>query len=269
MPPRPTEPSARVAEILDESREPRPLELPSTLAGGRYAVSRQAVAGVALVVVAVVAMLVGRFVLAREDAAPQPVAVEQGDPAPAGGAAPAGGEADAAETDPAAATAPGQPTTAQVTVHVVGQVRRPGVVTLAPGSRVADAIDEAGGTSGRADLSGVNLARLLVDGEQVVVPKPGQTPTAAVGAPPTGAAPAGAAPGAAPPGGAAAPGATVNLNTADLATLETLPGVGPVLAQRILDWRTEHGRFTAVEELGEVSGIGDKIYAQLAPKVTV
>ena len=61
----------------------------------------------------------------------------------------------------------------------------------------------------------------------------------------------------------------MNLNTADLAALETLPGVGPVLAQRILDWRTEHGQFTAVEELGEVSGVGEKTFAQLAPKVTV
>ncbi|MCW4602820.1 helix-hairpin-helix domain-containing protein [Janibacter hoylei] len=91
--------------------------------------------------------------------------------------------------------------------------------------------------------------------------------TAAPGAPDASGAPAGA-PGA---GGGAAPGTggLVDLNTADLATLETLPGVGPVLAQRIVDWRTEHGRFTAVEELGEVSGIGDKIYAQLSPKVTV
>ena len=117
------------------------------------------------------------------------------------------------------------------------------------------------GAAAGADLG------LFVDGEQVVVPRPGETVTAAPGAPDASGAPAGA-PGA---GGGAAPGTggLVDLNTADLATLETLPGVGPVLAQRILDWRTEHGRFTAVEELGEVSGIGDKIYAQLSPKVTV
>ena len=156
-----------------------------------------------------------------------------------------------------------------MTVHVVGQVRRPGIVTLGAGARVADAIDEVGGATGRADLGSVNLARLLVDGEQVVVPKPGES-IAAAPAPGAAAPAAGAPAGGAPAGGAApAAGDTVNLNTADLATLETLPGVGPVLAQRILDWRTEHGRFTAVEELGEVSGIGDKIYAQLAPKVTV
>lgn len=269
---RTSEPSERVAEILDESRDPRPLELPSTLAGGRYGVSRQAIVGVALVVAVAVAMLAGRTVLARQDAAPQPVATsptgvgatsaefdDEPTTAPAGASATPG----AAPTTPGGAPTP----TAVVTVHVVGQVRRPGIVTLDAGARVADAIEEVGGATGRADLDGVNLARLLVDGEQVVVPRPGETVTAAPGAPGASGAPAGA-PAA---GGGAAPGTggLVDLNTADLATLETLPGVGPVLAQRILDWRTEHGRFTAVEELGEVSGIGDKIYAQLSPKVTV
>ncbi|MHA7127102.1 helix-hairpin-helix domain-containing protein [Janibacter indicus] len=272
---RTTEPSERVTEILDESRDPRPLELPSTLAGGRYGVSRQAVIGVALVVALAVAMLAGRFVLAREEAAPEPVGVEQvGQSEPGeggadpGGAEPGGAGAAASGAAPAGSTAPGT-STGKVTVHVVGQVRRPGIVTLDAGARVADAIDEVGGATGRADLGRVNLARLLVDGEQVVVPRPGES-IAAAPAPGAAAPAAGAPAGGAPAGGAApAAGDTVNLNTADLATLETLPGVGPVLAQRIIDWRTEHGRFTAVEELGEVSGIGDKIYAQLAPKVTV
>ncbi|WP_226283055.1 ComEA family DNA-binding protein [Janibacter indicus] len=272
---RTTEPSERVTEILDESRDPRPLELPSTLAGGRYGVSRQAVIGVALVVALAVAMLAGRFVLAREEAAPEPVGVEQvGQSEPGeggadpGGTEPGGAGAAASGAAPAGSTAPGT-STGKVTVHVVGQVRRPGIVTLDAGARVADAIDEVGGATGRADLGSVNLARLLVDGEQVVVPKPGES-IAAAPAPGAAAPAAGAPAGGAPAGGAApAAGGPVNLNTADLATLETLPGVGPVLAQRILDWRTEHGRFTAVEELGEVSGIGDKIYAQLAPKVTV
>lgn len=277
---RTTEPSERVTEILDESRDPRPLELPSTLAGGRYGVSRQAVIGVALVVALAVAMLAGRFVLAREEAAPEPVGVEQvGQSEPGeggadpGGAEPGGAGAAASGAAPAGSTAPGT-STGKVTVHVVGQVRRPGIVTLDAGARVADAIDEVGGATGRADLGSVNLARLLVDGEQVVVPKPGESiaaaPAPGAAAPAAGAPAAGAPAGGAPAGGAApAAGGPVNLNTADLATLETLPGVGPVLAQRILDWRTEHGRFTEVEELGEVSGIGDKIYAQLAPKVTV
>jgi competence protein ComEA len=143
----------------------------------------------------------------------------------------------------------------QVMVHVVGQVRRPGVVALPTGSRVADAVTAAGGALPRADLTVLNLARLLVDGEQIRVPRPGESVT------PT--------PGTSAGSGAAPQGAPVNLNTADLATLDTLPGVGPVLAQRILDWRAEHGRFSTVEELGEVSGIGEKLLAQLAPRVTV
>lgn len=250
---RTSEPSARVAEILDEDRDPRPIELPSTIATGRYVVSRQAVIGVALIVAVAVAMLGGRYVLAREDSAPEPVAVSAT-------AADAAGAADG-EAPPFASSPAATPATAasKVTVHVVGEVEKPGVVTLAPGSRVGEALDKAGGATSDAELSGVNLARPLVDGEQVVVPAPGDPPAAA---------PSGAVTG--PPGSTSASGAAVvNLNTADLPTLETLPGVGPVLAQRILDWRTEHGQFTAVEELGEVSGIGDKIYAQLSPKVTV
>lgn len=274
---RASEPSARVAEILEEDRPRRPLELPPTLATGRYVVGRQAVLGVALVVALAVAMLGGRYLLARGDAQPQAVAPQ---PAATSGTGDVGAEgetsgastggspfASGGATSGGAVSGVGSPSSAEVTVHVVGQVERPGVVTLPAGSRVGAALDEAGGTTSRADLTGVNLARPLVDGEQVVVPRPGETVTAAPGAPGASGAPAGA-PAA---GGGAAPGTggLVDLNTADLATLETLPGVGPVLAQRIVDWRTEHGRFTAVEELGEVSGIGDKIYAQLSPKVTV
>ncbi|WP_280513183.1 ComEA family DNA-binding protein [Janibacter anophelis] len=287
---RPSEPSTRVAEILDESRDPRPLELPSTLATGRYGVSRQAIIGLALVVTLAVVMLGGRYVLARQDAAPQPVAMgeEPGAPTPGstkGGSPLPGAAPEGAGAKGAGATGAGTPgaratAAARVTVHVVGEVESPGVVTLASGARVDDALEEAGGATDEAELSGVNLARPLVDGEQVVVPGPGETAAPAPGgAGPGGPAPAGVAPGGAAPGGAApgagtpgAPGtpdALVNLNTADLATLETLPGVGPVLAQRIIDWRTEHGGFTSVEELGEVSGVGDKTYATLAPEVTV
>lgn len=265
---RPTEPSERVAEILEEDREPRVLELPSTLALGRYTVSRQAVIGAVLVVAVAVAMLGGRYVLARGEATPEPVSVEQGEESPFGGETTGSGEEDSATPPSGGAATPGSGATpTKVTVHVAGQVRRPGVVTLPAGSRVSTALEEAGGETAKADLSGVNLARPLVDGEQVVVPEPGEVPVAAAPQAAGGAtAPADPAAPGAPAGEAGAP---VNLNTADLAALETLPGVGPVLAQRILDWRTEHGQFTAVEELGEVSGVGEKTFAQLAPKVTV
>jgi competence protein ComEA len=147
----------------------------------------------------------------------------------------------------------------QLVVHVVGQVKRPGVVLLRPGARVRDAVAKAGGALSGADLAAVNLARVVVDGEQVRVPRPGEVVSAPDAA-------SSGAPGAGAPGSA---GGLVNLNTASESALEELPGVGPVLAQRIIDWRTEHGRFTSVDELAEVSGIGEKMFAQLQGKVTV
>lgn len=145
-----------------------------------------------------------------------------------------------------------------VVVDVAGRVRRPGVVELPAGSRVVDALEAAGGVRGGVDLSGLNLARVLVDGEQVLV---GAQPAPA----------AGAAPGTTAPTvpGATAPAALVDLNTADQAALEALPDIGPVTAQAILAWRTEHGGFTAVQELLEVDGIGPATLETLAPLVTV
>jgi competence protein ComEA len=115
----------------------------------------------------------------------------------------------------------------------------------------------------------LNLARLVADGEQVFVPRPGETPPVLVGA--LGGAGSGSGAGGAGTGagGATVAGALVDLNTATLAALDTLPGVGPVLAQRIVDWRAQHGRFASVDELGEVSGIGDKLLEQIRPKVRV
>ena len=147
------------------------------------------------------------------------------------------------------------PSADEVVVDVAGKVRRPGIVSLPAGSRVVDAIDEAGGARRGVSLTGLNLARLLVDGEQVLV---------GVGAVP------GVAPEAAASGGVASPGTPmVNLNTADADQLDTLPGVGPVTAAAILQWRAEHGAFSAVEELLEVSGIGEATLADLAPFVTL
>ncbi len=140
-----------------------------------------------------------------------------------------------------------------VTVDVTGKVRRPGIVVLDTGARVVDALKAAGGERHGVDLSTLNLARVLVDGEQIVVG------AARVSAP---AAPTGSAPPGAPP-------TLVNLNTATQAELETLPEVGPVTALAIMAWRDEHGGFTSVDELLEVDGIGEVTLEKLAPYITV
>jgi competence protein ComEA len=142
----------------------------------------------------------------------------------------------------------------RVAVHVAGRVRRPGLVQLPAGSRVQDAIRAAGGSTSGADLDAVNLARRLSDGEQVLVPGPGDPP------PPS-------PPGAGPDSGAA-PSAPLDLNTATLEQLDTLPGVGEVTAGRIIAYRSAHP-FTAVDELLEVPGIGQRRFEQLKDLVTV
>jgi competence protein ComEA len=175
------------------------------------------------------------------------------------GSPPASGALAASTPSPSLAPA----AAAALVVDVAGRVRRPGLVHLPPGSRVADALVAVGGALPGVDLTALNLARPVTDGEQVVV---GPTPPAAgvVG----GAGGPGSA-GSAGPSSAADGGAAVDLNTASLDQLEQLPGLGPVLAQRVLDWRTAHGRFSSVDELREVGGIGPKKYADLAPRVTV
>lgn len=166
----------------------------------------------------------------------------------------------AATAEPLVATEPSadvRPTSGgEVTVDVTGKVRRPGIVVLDAGARVVDALAAAGGERTGVDLSSLNLARVLVDGEQIVVGEPGGT-VPAVPAVPSGTAPPGA------------PVALVNLNTASQAELETLPDVGPVTALAILSWREEHGGFTSVDELLEVDGIGEATLSNLAPYVTV
>jgi len=218
------------------------------------------VLGVLVILVAAAGVLGLRVAWARSSARPQPVA--------AAAHGPPGGLV--ARTIPAAFAstgAAGLPSAAGVLlVHVVGQVRRPGVVRLPPGSRVQDALRAAGGSTPSADLNHLNLARPVADGEQIVVPKPGENVVVG-GVPGAG----GGVPSSAGQGstGAGSAGGLVDLNTADATALDSLPGVGPVIAQRILDWRAQHGRFSSVDELGEVSGIGDKLMAQIGPKVRV
>ena len=162
---------------------------------------------------------------------------------------------------PSAVTSPTAPSTgssaaAGVVVDVVGRVRRPGVYRFAAGARVDDAVRSAGGALPGTDLTTLNLARVLVDGEQVAVGVSGATDAA----PP---------PAVDVPSGSAGSGGVVDLNTATLEQLDGLPGVGPVLAQNILDWRTAHGRFTSVGQLSDVTGIGPSKLATLTPRVTV
>ncbi len=157
----------------------------------------------------------------------------------------------------ASAPSPAARPLGEVTVHVRGRVTRPGVVTLPSGARVIDAIDAAGGLRAGASIGDLNLARLLVDGEQVAVGvRPARDPAAA----PTAGSAVADDPGAP---------ALLDINSASPAELEELPGIGPVLAQRIVQWRVDNGPFPDVEVLGEVSGIGDALMAQLRPLVRV
>ncbi len=145
-----------------------------------------------------------------------------------------------------------------VIVHVAGKVKNPGLVTLDEGARVADAIEGAGGVVGKPNLNDLNLARKVTDGEQIRV---GLGPPLLVDSASASGASGGAS--------AHAPSGVINLNTASQAELETLPGVGPVTAKAILDWRTENDKFSRVEDLLDVRGIGEATLAKLRPLVSV
>jgi competence protein ComEA len=234
--------------------------LPLRLRTARLTPARRAVVGLLAVMLAVSAVLGVRLAIASATAKPVPVSATSptsrsttastasGDPALGPGDVPTG-----STTAGAAPTA----SPAVVVVDVAGRVRHPLVARLPAGSRVQDALKAAGGALPGSDLVGLNLAALLSDGEQVVVAARGQGST-------VNGSGGGGAPGAA--GGGGSP-TQVDLNTADVTSLDSLPGVGPVLAQRILDWRTAHGHFSSVDELDEVSGIGDKLMAEIRPHV--
>jgi competence protein ComEA len=166
-----------------------------------------------------------------------------------------------ATTPTTAGTNPAAPTTpVLVTVYASGAVQHPGVYTLPAAARVAELLQLAGGPAPDADLDQVNLALRLHDEEQVFFPHRG-TPAPA---------PPAAEPGApAPANQATAPPAVVNLNSAPAAALETLPGIGPALAARIVEYRTAHGRFTRIEQIQDVPGIGPKLFERVRPYLTV
>lgn len=207
---------------------------------------------VGLAVVGVIAVLVTVFTLWRDD--PTPVVA-----------------AKLPEVEMASSASPKPPPDQPVVISVVGLVHKPGLVTLKPGARIADALEAAGGAVDGADLIGLNMARRLTDGEQIIVgiaAAPGQPAT--MGSSTTAAGDAGAA---APSGSAPAErtGAPepVNLNTATVEQLDTLPGVGPVTAAAIVAWRDANGPFSSVDQLGDVDGIGPARLAKLRDLVDV
>jgi competence protein ComEA len=242
--------------------------LPPTLRG-RVAVSAHHVTVVALLLAAAMAAATWMLTRAEPQRLAQHASLQLPASAPAGPVTPtpatqvpvtAPQPPGSAPATPAADTDPTEASTGAVVVHVAGRVRHPGVVELPAGSRVVDAIEAAGGARPGAHLGRLNLARPLVDGEQVAVGVRG-----AVAAPPV---PAGATATVVP---GATEGATglVNINTASQAELEELPGVGPVTATSIIEWRTENGGFGTVDELIDVSGIGEVTLGELRDLVTV
>lgn len=199
---------------------------------------------IALAVVGVLAVLVTVFALVRDKA--PPVASAKLPPVQM--------VSSASPTAGAATPKPDEP----VVVSVVGLVHKPGLVTLQPGARIADALTAAGGVLDGADLVGLNMARHVTDGEQIIVglaAAPGQ-PTAMGSSSSSDAGAGGATATPATAGKTPAPGGLVDLNTATVEQLDALPGVGPVTAAAIIAWRDTHGRFTSVDQLGDVDGIG-------------
>lgn len=214
----------------------------------------------ALFCVALVAVLVSAFVWwqSRPEPAVGVVTVLAGPaasgatPGSAASARGAGARSSIATIDGVpSGPSPGAGAVAALVIDVAGKVHRPGLVRLPAGSRVADAIAAAGGLLPGVDVSSVNRARVVTDGEQVVVGVEGAPLAAGKGT--------------------AAPGGTVvlDLNAATAEQLDTLPGVGPVMAAKILSWRAEHGHFATVDELKDVPGIGERKFASLSPRLRV
>jgi competence protein ComEA len=198
------------------------------------------------VIAAALAAVAGVRLLGGGDSSAPPVSVEGGSAAAPAGRGAAGRGSGTAEPE--------------LYVHVAGAVRRPGLIRLARGSRVATALERAGGPTQRADLTLVNLAAELQDGQQIVVPVVG---AAGVGG--TGAATGGTGGGGVAGAGAsgAIPGAKLHLSTASAEQLDQIDGIGPTLAERIVEYRDAHGGFRSLQQLAEVEGIGEKRLATL------
>lgn len=230
----------------------------------RRRLSSRALLGASLGLLALVVLVAVRVAASTSETVVLPAAsasdpASEVEPVPAASvaAAPDGGGGPSPPAPSPTNEAPG------LVVHVAGQVAQPGVVELPGGARVRDALTAAGGAGEDANLDAINLARLLVDGEQVYVPGAGEV----VPAPPAAA--GGTAPGSGGAAGGGGGGGLINLNTADAAALDSLPGIGPALAERIIAWRTEHGGFQDVAELEEVSGIGPAVMAKVRELVTI
>ncbi|MDQ0580965.1 competence protein ComEA [Streptomyces rishiriensis] len=218
----------------------------------RCGLERRSVLALSVLLVVAAAFAVQHFWVGRAQPVRPPEVVRAAIPYAAGELNPAAGPAPSAESPGAGST-----TGAEIVVDVSGKVRKPGIHRLPAGSRVVDALGAAGGVRPGTDTDGLNRARFLVDGEQVVVGGP---------APPAGAAGTGAGSSSAGSTGAgmgAGPPVPVSLNTGTADQFDTLPGVGPVLAQHIIDYRARHGGFRSVDELREVNGIGERRFADL------
>ncbi|MFF9690209.1 helix-hairpin-helix domain-containing protein [Streptomyces sp. NPDC014623] len=221
----------------------------------RCGLEPRALAALTVVLVGAAVFAATHFWSARPEAVRAPDRVAEAAAVQVGGPGPADAQSPGSVPGPAVGPQAGTAPPGQIVVDVSGKVRRPGIQHLPAGSRVADALSAAGGVREGAEVTGLNRARVLTDGEQVAVGLP------AAALPVGGAGTGGAAP------GPAGPTAPVSLGTATVEQLETLPGVGPVLAQHIIDYRTEHGGYRSVDELREVDGIGDRRFADLRPLV--
>ncbi|MGW6399039.1 helix-hairpin-helix domain-containing protein [Streptomyces sp. NPDC055134] len=232
----------------------------------RCGLERRSVIALVVVLVAAAGFAVHHFWTGRAQPVSAPEVVRSAAPEGAAGQLDAGQEPDAGPSASAPAAGgtdgPAGAAVAGIVVDVSGKVRSPGIHRLPAGSRVADALRAAGGIRPGVDPAGINRARLLVDGEQVVVGAPAAPGGAGSGGSAGSASSAGTGAGT----GAAAAG-PIGLNTATAEQLDTLPGVGPVLAQHIIDYRTEHGGFRSVDELREVNGIGDRRFSDLQNRV--